>query len=66
LSFESDRLLITVENGTGATSNGSSTGAGVGVIGMKERAAAVGGALRATSSPDGFRVAAELPYSRAE
>jgi signal transduction histidine kinase len=66
LSFESDRLLITVENNTGATSNGSSTGAGVGVIGMKERAAAVGGGLRATSSPDGFRVAAELPYSRAE
>jgi signal transduction histidine kinase len=67
VSFESDRLLITVENSAGATQNGSSsTGAGVGVIGMKERAAAVGGGLRATSSPDGFRVAAELPYSRAE
>jgi signal transduction histidine kinase len=66
LSFESERLLITVENGTGATTNGSSTGAGVGVIGMQERAAAVGGTLRAASSPDGFRVAAELPYRRAE
>ena len=66
LSFESEQLLITVQSGAGATSNGSSTGAGVGVIGMKERAAAVGGALHATSSADGFRVAAELPYSRAE
>jgi len=66
LSFESDRLLITVENGTGPTSNGSSTGTGVGVTGMQERAAAVGGALRAESFPDGFRVAAELPYRRAE
>jgi signal transduction histidine kinase len=66
LSFELDRLLITVENDTGATSNGSSTGAGVGLIGMQERAAAVGGALRTASSPDGFRVAAELPYRSTE
>jgi signal transduction histidine kinase len=66
LSFERDRLLITIENGPGAASNGSSNGARVGIVGMQERAAAVGGALRATSSPDGFRVAAELPYRRAE
>jgi len=66
LSFDADRLVITVENGTGAMRNDSSTGAGVGVIGMQERAAAVGGALRTTSFPDGFRVAAELPYRRAE
>jgi signal transduction histidine kinase len=66
LSFEAERLLVTIENGTGATSNGSSTGAGAGVIGMQERAAAVGGKLRAASSPDGYRVAAELPYRRAE
>jgi signal transduction histidine kinase len=66
LTFEPERLLVTVENGAGATSNGSSGGAGVGVIGMQERAAAVGGALRTASFPDGFRVAAELPYRRAE
>jgi signal transduction histidine kinase len=65
LSFESDRLLVTIENDTGATSNGSA-GAGAGVIGMQERAATVGGKLRAASSRDGFRVAAELPYRRAE
>jgi signal transduction histidine kinase len=66
LSFGHDRLLVTVENGPAATSNGSSSGAGVGVIGMQERAAAVGGTLRAASSSDGFRIAAELPYRRAE
>jgi signal transduction histidine kinase len=65
LSFEHDRLLITVENGTSAANNGGS-GAGVGIIGMQERAAAVGGELRAASSPDGFRVAAKLPYRRAK
>jgi len=66
LSFEPDRLVVTVENGTGATSNGDSSGVGVGIIGMRERAAAVGGTLRAEPCPDGFRVAAELPYRRAE
>ena len=66
LSFEPDRLLVTVENGAGATTNGSGVGAGVGIVGMQERAAAVGGAFHAESSPVGFRVAAELPYRRAE
>jgi signal transduction histidine kinase len=66
LAFEPDRLRVTVENGPGATTNGSRNGAGVGIIGMQERAAAVGGAVDAASSPDGFRVAAELPYSRGE
>lgn len=65
LSFEPDRLIVTVENGPGATTNGS-TAAGVGVIGMRERAAAVGGVLCAAPSPDGFRVAVELPYRRAD
>jgi signal transduction histidine kinase len=65
LSFELDHLVVTVENGTGGTANGSN-GAGVGVIGMQERAAAVGGTLSAASAPDGFRVAAALPYRRAD
>jgi signal transduction histidine kinase len=66
LSFEPDRLLVTVENGPGAMSKGNTSGAGVGTVGMQERAAALGGALQATPSLDGFRVAAELPYRRAE
>jgi signal transduction histidine kinase len=66
LSFEPHRLLVTVENGIGATANRTSNGAGVGIVGMRERAAAVGGALSAAASSDGFRVVAELPYRRAE
>ena len=66
LSFEADRVLVTVENGPSATGNGSGTGRGVGLIGMRERAASVGGSLTATAVPEGFRVAAELPYRRAE
>jgi signal transduction histidine kinase len=65
LSFEADRLLITIENGIGATSN-CTNGAGAGLIGMQERAAVVGGMLTAAPAPDGFRVAAELPYRRSE
>lgn len=65
LSFEADRLLVTIENGPGATSNGSAGGS-VGVIGMRERAASVGGTLTAAPVPEGFRVAADLPYRRAE
>jgi len=65
LAFEPDRLLITIESGVGATGNGSN-GAGTGLIGMQERAAAVGGTLTAAPGPHGFRVAAELPYRRAD
>jgi signal transduction histidine kinase len=39
-------------------------GAGVGVVGMKERAAAVGGSVEATPCDGGFRVVAELPFRR--
>ena len=63
LSFDPERLLVTVENGPGTAGNGHN-GAGAGLIGMRERAETVGGTLRAASSPDGFRVAAELPYRR--
>jgi signal transduction histidine kinase len=62
LTFEEQRLLVTVENGAGPTNGGG--GLGVGIIGMRERAAAIGGALSAGPSPEGFRVAAELPYRR--
>lgn len=62
--FDSDRLRVTVENRAGATSNGD--GVGVGIIGMEERAAAVGGTLQAGPFEGGFRVAADLPLRRAE
>jgi signal transduction histidine kinase len=62
LTFQEQRLLVTVENGAGPTNGGGALG--VGIIGMRERAAAIGGTLSARPSPEGFRVAAELPYRR--
>jgi signal transduction histidine kinase len=64
LAFESDRLVVGVKSGPGEPANGH--GIGVGIMGMKERAATVGGSLRAGPVLDGFHVDAELPYHRAE
>jgi signal transduction histidine kinase len=65
LAFEPDRLAIAIENGAGVHANGNGTTPGIGIIGMTERASAVGGTLRAAPLPAGFRVDAELPYARA-
>jgi signal transduction histidine kinase len=64
LGRDQDRLLVSVENDGGAGDNGNGHGRGVGVLGMHERAAALGGTLTAAPSPEGFRVEAELPYRR--
>jgi signal transduction histidine kinase len=65
LSFEPGRLLVAVENGAGTPGNGNGSTPGVGIAGMTERAATVGGTLHAGALPGGFRVEAELPFSRA-
>lgn len=65
VTFEPERLLVAIENGIGVASNGGG-GLGVGLIGMKERAEAVGGTLQAARCERGFLVAAELPYRRSE
>jgi signal transduction histidine kinase len=65
LAFAPDGLAVAVENGAGTTANRNGTTPGVGIVGMTERAAAVGGTLRAGRLPGGFRVDAELPYARA-
>jgi signal transduction histidine kinase len=65
LSFDPSRLRLTVENRKGAHANGA-VGVGVGLIGMKERAAAVGGTLAAGPLDGGVRVTAELPLRRSE
>ena len=62
LGFGSGELSVAVNNGAGRSQNGHAGGPGVGITGMLERAAAVGGTLRAGPSRDGFEVAAELPY----
>ncbi len=64
LSFEADRVGVAVENGEGAFDQANGRGPGVGIMGMTERAAAVGGTMTARPLPHGFRVDAELPYAR--
>jgi signal transduction histidine kinase len=65
VSFEPSHLAVAVENGASGASNGNRASPGVGIMGMTERASAVGGTLRAVALPDGFRVDAVLPYTRA-
>ncbi len=63
LRFDAARLSIAIENGAGARpSTNGTTPDGVGIAGMLERAAAIGGRLQAGPAKDGFRVVAELPY----
>jgi signal transduction histidine kinase len=60
-----DALVVTVDDdGTGAAAPGSGTGngAGQGIVGMRERARALGGTLEAGPRREGgFRVRASLP-----
>jgi signal transduction histidine kinase len=65
LSYEPSGLTLAVENAAGTGTNGNGVTAGVGILGMTERAAALGGTLRAVQLSDGFRVDAQLPYARA-
>jgi signal transduction histidine kinase len=63
LAYEADRLRVGIENASAPMCNGNGA-AGVGIVGMRERAAALGGTLAAGPSGGGFRVEAELPYTR--
>jgi signal transduction histidine kinase len=62
LSFEPERLLVEIVNDRGSSATGNGDGRGVGILGMRERATALGGAFEAKASGDGFRVLANLPY----
>ena len=64
-SFFWNALVVTVDDdgaGSAAAGSGSSNGAGQGIVGMRERARALGGTLEAGPRPEGgFRVRASLP-----
>jgi signal transduction histidine kinase len=64
LSFEPDRVGVAIENGEGTPDRVDGRGPGVGIMGMTERAAAVGGTVSARPLKRGFRVDAELPSAR--
>ena len=61
LTFAPHGLLVAVRNARGATAAGDGGRPGVGLVGMRERAAAAGGDLTARATADGFEVRAELP-----
>ncbi|MFG2719149.1 sensor histidine kinase [Streptomyces sp. NPDC048416] len=63
VDYEADALVLRVED-AGPSSGGDAGGSGNGLIGMRERAAALGGTIDAGPRPDGgFRVSARLPLS---
>jgi signal transduction histidine kinase len=62
LRFDPWALVVAIENGRGTPVNGKRH-AGVGIVGMTERAGALGGTLEARPVAGGFRVDAALPYS---
>jgi signal transduction histidine kinase len=64
LVFNAGRISVTVENAAGGSSRNGRNGhpAGVGIQGMSERAAAIGGTLDARAIGERFSVRAELPY----
>jgi signal transduction histidine kinase len=62
LRYEPETVTITVANDRDATAPALTPGTGNGIRGMRERAAAAGGTLRACPRPDGsFLVTATLP-----
>lgn len=66
LTRDGDRLRLRVTNGPG-TSPGGAPGAGQGLVGMRERASLLGGALRAGPvTGGGYEVTATLPIATAE
>jgi signal transduction histidine kinase len=62
LDYNSTGLSLTVQNRAIAAPDGTTTVAGVGIAGMRERALATGGSLTVGPSTSGYRVHAELPY----
>lgn len=65
VGYEKQRLIVEIEDdGRGHAGGGPSDGSGHGIVGMRERALALGGALQAGAGPEGgFRVRASLPFS---
>jgi signal transduction histidine kinase len=67
VSYGADDLVVEIDDdGRGATNATNATGGGKGILGMRERATALGGDLQAGPRPEGgFRVTATLPLDGA-
>jgi signal transduction histidine kinase len=65
IAYRERQLELTISNSLPAGAHGEDQG-GHGILGMRERAALLGGTLQAASSDGCFRVRARLPYVLAE
>jgi len=62
VSYRPDALVVEVTDDGRGNGNGTAPRGGHGLVGMRERAAAIGGTLAAETAPGGgFRVRAQLP-----
>lgn len=66
IRYGETELELTVSNPAVPAGNGESVVGGHGVLGMRERAALLGGSLEAGRSGSSFRVHARLPYAGTE
>jgi signal transduction histidine kinase len=62
IAYSADHLRVEVANDVVTSHNGNGSNPGVGLLGMRERATALGGTLRAGRSGASFRVIGEIPY----
>jgi signal transduction histidine kinase len=65
VAYASDCLIVTVDNAATGEPGVVAAGSGHGLVGMRERVAALGGVLDAAPYPGGYRVRATLPRAAA-
>ena len=63
IAYRPDRLQLMIENTTTGGHDGDNGAVGAGIVGMRERAASLGGTLEAGRDGGRFCVIAELPYT---
>ena len=65
IAYGQSQLELTVSNATAGNGTGDARTPGYGILGMRERAALLGGSLHAGACDGGFRITARLPYAAA-
>ena len=63
IAYAPRQLELTISNPTNGNGAGEPAGRGYGILGMRERAALLGGSLHASARDGLFQVTAALPYA---